>query len=726
MISRKLILIIVCLFQTIISYAQSPALQWAKSFGGLATDEEGIGMALDSLGNVYTIGNFSGTSDFDPGIGVFTLTTVGSDYDIYITKFDLNGSFVWAKSFKGSGYYDTGYSITVDDLGNVYSTGRYQGTTDFDPGAGQYNLTSGFSTTFISKLDAAGNFVWAKKVAATIGQSITLDSLNNVYLVGNYGGTCDFDPGIGVYNMTSNCGDMFLLKLNSSGNFMWAKTLACYSSSVAALSQGRSVLIGGLSNIYITGSFVGSVDFDPGIGTYSLTSAGNYDAFILKLDSLGNFVWVKQIGGTLTENPISLAVDSQGSVFSAGSFMGTADFDPGPLISNLNSVGDYDGYILKLNSVGDFVWVKQIGGTTFDQVGPITIDSWGDIYFSGNYGLITDLDPGMGTYTATSNGTIDLFLEKLDSSGNFLWVKTISGNQKERPSFDIKVDAFGNIYSNGGFESVVDFDPDAPVVNLTSAGGFDLFVYKMSQCITPPAPVNTTSLISQTLCANQIATLTAIASATINWFSSSTSTIVLGTGSTFLTPTLSAGTYSYYAESIVCLPSVTRTPIVITVYSLPNVIASSNASLICTGQTATLTASGANTYTWSSSATGSNISISPTVTTNYTVTSTDANGCKNDAIITQSVSLCTNLISSPHKIESGILIYPNPNTGNFTIKLNSPSQIKIYNSLGQIIYDRNQNELRSEISISNYSNGIYLIQILDKEKIIYSGRIIKN
>src|SRR6185369_16966117 len=181
-------------------------------------------------------------------------------------------SFCWAKRMGGTATLDDGYSITVDDSGNVYTTGRFQGTADFDPGAGTFNLTSSSgSDIFISKLDADGSFVWAKKLGTGTGHSIAHDHSGNIYSTGEFSGTSDFDPGAGIFNLTSaGLDDIFISKLDASGNFVWAKRVGG-----TQLDNSYSISVNDSGYVYITGFFFGTADFDPGAGSFTLTSAGS-------------------------------------------------------------------------------------------------------------------------------------------------------------------------------------------------------------------------------------------------------------------------------------------------------------------------------------------------------------------------------------------------------------------------------------------------------------------
>ncbi|MBC7865495.1 MAG: SBBP repeat-containing protein, partial [Bacteroidia bacterium] len=229
---------------------------------------------------------FAGTSDFDPGAGIVNLTSAGFD-DIFILKLDANGNFIWAKQMGGA-QYDAAYGMTTDVAGNVYCTGYFKGTADFDPGAATYNLSpgAGLCDAFISKTDSSGNFVWAKQIGggATTGSvnpfGITLDLGGNVYSTGQFAGQNDFDPGNGTYNLTSTGSgfDIYVSKLDVTGNFVWATKMGGTS-----IDCGRSLTIDALDNIYLTGRFAGTADFDPGAGTSNLISNGSDDIFVMKL-----------------------------------------------------------------------------------------------------------------------------------------------------------------------------------------------------------------------------------------------------------------------------------------------------------------------------------------------------------------------------------------------------------------------------------------------------------
>ena len=188
--------------------------------------------------------------------------------------------------------------------------------------------------------------------------------------------------------------------------------------------RGRSVAVDSSGNIYTTGPFQVTADFDPGAGTTNLTSAGGNDVFVSKLDSAGELVWVKQLGGTDSTDAYSVAVDSSGNVYTTGYFSQTTDFDPGAGTSNLVSAGSFDAFVSKLNSTGAFVWAKQFSGTGLDQGRSVAVDSLGNVYTTGSFSGTVDFDPGGGTANLVSTGNGDVFVSKLSSAGAAIFLTT--------------------------------------------------------------------------------------------------------------------------------------------------------------------------------------------------------------------------------------------------------------------------------------------------------------
>ncbi len=445
---------------------------------GGTLDDNGSSIAVDKNGNVYTTGWFLGTADMDPGAATLNFNAVGGE-DVFITKMDPSGNLLWAKQIGGANY-DEAQSIGVDGLGNVYVTGTYQGTVDFDPGVGTFNITSvspNANDIFIVKLNTNGNFIWAKGIGGSATDavfSLALDASANIYTTGYFYNTVDFDPGASTANLTSiGANDIFISKLDSAGKYVFAKQ---FSGAVA--ESGSAITVDKDGNIYSTGYFSGTTDFDPGNGTVTLIANGGQDIYISKLDASGNFVWVKGFGGTLGDVGLSITTDAAGNVITTGYYQGTADFDPDAGITNLTSNGNTDIFILKLNSTGNLVWAKSIGGTFNDQANSIVADASGNIYTTGLFRATTDFDPGVGNYDLNAIGIYDMFISKLNANGDFVWANAIGGFNLDQGRC-LKLDEIGNLYLTGSFDGVVDFDPGAGTSNLTGNGIGDICILKL-------------------------------------------------------------------------------------------------------------------------------------------------------------------------------------------------------------------------------------------------------
>ncbi len=464
-----------------ISQAQTPSLEWAKGFGSSSVGWV-YGITTDASGNVYTTGFFSGTTDFDPGPGVFNLSSSGG-YDIYISKLDASGNFVWAVRMGGT-TNDVGLGIALDLSGNVYTTGQFTGTADFNPGAPVFSMSSsGGDDIYISKLDNNGNFVWAKSVGGgsiDFANGIVADNAGNVYYGGYFNGTADFDPGAAVLNLISTGNtESFVSKLDTNGALVWAKSMGGPNIDLV-----YDVELDQVGNIYTTGSFRGTADFDPGAGTALLTSAGTDDIFVSKLDNNGNFLLAKSMGGPGDDYGNAIDIDFAGNILVTGLFSLTADFDPGIGVTNLTSAGQRDAFVSKLDASGNFVWARGMGGPGGDDSNDIATDDIGNSYITGTFSNTADFDPGAGIYNLTSVtfSPTDIYVLRLDASGNFGWAVAMGGTASDA-GIGLGLDASNNVYVGGYFQGTADFDPSSGTFNLTAPAPYSSFVVKLS----PPA-----------------------------------------------------------------------------------------------------------------------------------------------------------------------------------------------------------------------------------------------
>ena len=389
----------------------SGALVWARRLGGSLADQ-GIGVAADASG-VYVTGTFEGAVDLDPGPGTANVTSQGGT-DVFLLKLDGDGNFAWGRSFGGI-VSDSGSAFALAG-GALYLVGDYRGTVDLDPGPGVASFTSANGTTdiFVSKFDLAGSLVWAKAVRGSqeeISRGVASDG-TGVYVTGIFSGTTDFDPGPGTVSLaaTSNSYDVFVLRLDSSGGFSWVRSIGAADTEISS-----GIRVDG-SGVYITGYFNGVVDFDPGSGTTTATAMGAaFDAFLLKLDLGGDFAWVRRFGNENTDVPFALEVNPSG-VYVTGYLRGTVDFDPGSGSFPLTSAGKDDAFVARLTSAGDFVTAYRLGGSDADvgrslALNGSTVYLAGTFEKTADF----DPGPGSATLTSAGAGDIFLSVVAAES-----------------------------------------------------------------------------------------------------------------------------------------------------------------------------------------------------------------------------------------------------------------------------------------------------------------------
>lgn len=480
----KKLLLLVVLFNGFLTSAQTPVHQWSKSFGGEGNETIG-NTVVDAQGNVFSCGIFKGTKDFDPSEATFNLTAIGRNFDIFITKLNANGDFQWAYKF-GAFFPEEYCNVTLDNSGNVFLTGSMAGTIDFDPGVGVENLTptAALPNTFVLKLTNNGIFTWVKQFAGgeNYPSFIKTDSNGNVILTGKHFFTVDFEPSISTFPITTDAaGGIYFVKLNSNGDFIWAKSLN-------DITQINDLQIDVANNIYTLGNFIGTRDFDASTAVFNLT-APTRGMFVLKNSSAGDFIWAKAIECSNPISPESLAVDSNTNVFLAGSFEGIADFDPSAAVYNLTT--NYDStfghqkhtFVEKLNSDGSFAWVNRTGqllnpidsgfdlnyNAGFIQSGEMVLDSAGNVLLSGMFqGNMTfgniNITSALCQNCANSQypKSTDIFLTKIDTNGNNLWVQNYSTYKQNAINtmelFDLTIDTSSNLYLHGYSFFSVDFD----------------------------------------------------------------------------------------------------------------------------------------------------------------------------------------------------------------------------------------------------------------------------
>ncbi|HNU34532.1 MAG TPA: SBBP repeat-containing protein [Bacteroidia bacterium] len=547
----------------LISYcSNAQTLDWANQIGGADYDIS-FDMTIDNNGNTYAVGYFTDSVDFDPGPDTLVFQTPGiaGDADAFVMKTDSLGDLVWVKIISSINS-ETSNTITIDNLGYIYVSGNFEGTVNFDFGQSNFSITAfGNNDVFILKLDINGNFIWAKQIGGITDESSRDIKIlgDKLYLTGTFTSTVDFDLGVGTFNLTSVAGrDAFVCKLDTGGNLIWAKQLG----GAGTYQDGNALAIDTLGNVYVTGRFNGTIDLDPGAGVFNVsTPTGNtldMDAFICKLNTVGDFVWGMKLGSNLGDESYKIILDVLGNVYACGVFYNTIDFDPGTGVFNMTSAGGADFFMLKLDSDGNFGWAKRLGNTNND-FGIISTDAYGSLYICGAFIGTFDSDPGASVFSLTSTGAFNSngFISKLDAQGNFLWAIKFDGNYSNG-IIDMSFGTSNNIYIHGGFMGTMDCDPGTGVYNFTSNGSRDMFFMRLSQPMVGVVNQQATAAGGITVYPNPTQGITTVAlqkiqkSLTVKIYNSTGQLLQTGDGSNTntLQITLPYKTGVYFAEVI--------------------------------------------------------------------------------------------------------------------------------------------------------------------------------
>ncbi|MCK4312364.1 MAG: SBBP repeat-containing protein [Candidatus Cloacimonetes bacterium] len=368
----------------------------------------------------------------------------------------------------------------------------------------------------------APDWQWATQAGGSFndrGYEITIDDAGNSYVTGRFWETATF----GSYSLTSSGSwDIFVAKMDTGGYWQWATR-----AGGTHIDYGFGITTDNAGNSYVTGRFWETATF----GSYSLTSNGNRDIFVAKVDAYGVWQWATHAGGTYEDNGKAITIDDTGNSYVTGIFTGTATFGSYSLTSNgwddifvakmdangnwlwatqaggidydsgygitiydagnsyvtgwfretatfgsysLTSSGLRDIFVAKMDSNGNWLWATRAGGVFYDWGYGITIDNTGNSYVTGIFtGTAT-----FGSYSLTSNGWDDIFVAKIDANGNWLWATKAGGTSYDM-GYGIAIDDAGNIYVTGCFEDTATFG----LYSLTSSGYFDIFVAKLNSSV---------------------------------------------------------------------------------------------------------------------------------------------------------------------------------------------------------------------------------------------------
>ena len=265
--------------------------------------------------------------------------------------------------------------------------------------------------------------------------AVLLDDSEDIYIIGYCYLTVAFNPGSGVYEY--GLGDtkcVFLTKFDNQGKYQWVRLW--FSQDDIFVSSGA---LNDKGEIYMTGAFSGTMDFDSGPGKSEHASRGGQDVFLFKVSEDGELIWGRSFGGKGYDRGRAVTTDGAGNIYVSGQFMNTVDFSPDESNRVEVSNGDYDIFLIKLDDDGDVIWSTAFGGSREETCTCISTDASEAIFIGGGfYSEIVDFDPSgrvdnhklamRDAYSQHSGGSEDAFISKFDLDGVFQWARTWGGN----------------------------------------------------------------------------------------------------------------------------------------------------------------------------------------------------------------------------------------------------------------------------------------------------------
>lgn len=681
-------------------YTNSGTLLWAKSFGGSANDL-GYRVLTDNQDNIFLSGNFQGTMDIDPSSVTNNLISNGNT-DPYVAKFDANGNLLVAVSF-GDANTDGMRDIALDQGKKLYITGNFDATVDFDPHpANTFTIANfgGASDIYISKFDSLLSFEWAKSLPCngiSYPRDITIDNTGNILLGGHYRSSpLDLDPSPSTTFTTATPGANnvgFLAKYDNSGNYFWSGVFPINTIFNAEVATAVSVWSDNSGNIYSTGQFGGTVDFDLSpTSTVNVVNPSQAPClYYAKYTSNGVFVDAKRISSGFSYH-YSSHLDSQGSLLVAGDMNFGIDVDPTgsnpvPLVYN-GVCQNYNGFVAKYNDCV-IPTITSAASSTNNICAGITL-------------------------TLSVNGT-------LNNATTWLWSQGSCGSASVAAGTSVAVTPTGNTtYYVKGTGGCAGKNLSCTSVSISAF----------------PQPVIALSTADFSICPGVTFTVDASGASTYTWSNGFVGSS-LQTNTSVSTNYVVSGTESTNG----CVASKS---IAVTVYTVGNLLIQTTTvnphDTVCKNEQMELKGSGAVSYTWNSTNPGgithtNNVTyvyiynffqVGPLV---FTLTGTTAEGCKIEDTYTITVLDCILGLDDYQGLNSSIRLFPVPASDVINIDAGSAQidKLSILNSVQQTLSTKKiLGEEDLKLNISELKAGIYFVAFYKDGRLVGMRRIVKE
>ncbi len=668
-------------------------------------------MESDKDYNLVVYGDFTGTVDFDPGPGTAIFTTTGTtDSDIFLAKYDSAGNFMWVHRFGIGFLYDEGDRVALDTSGNIFITGMFGNTVDFDPdlvNTASISSSGNNRARFLAKYAPDGDFIEVKHVGGAVGSlpssqdgqsGLDCDADGNVYMSGFYGTSLTLGPGttLGVQGLS----DIYISKFDPQLNLNWGFRIGSneteYSQGLFTHADGRTILLG---------SFRNTVDFDPGPGTVTLTqTSSTQDGFFASYDSAGQFLFVRHLESGTSASPITTLIEPDGHILVAGSCAGTMDADPGPGVSNVGIGFNDQAFLARYDSAGNYQWAFAYGDVNaYNAIRNMGLDSNNNIIIGGNHEPMTDIDPGPDTLTF--GNLWGNFVASYDTSGTFrsaffveqvrLWV------QNE------------DLFLSGGFYGLDDFDPGPQQFLLQSdTANASWYLLRMHICDNFAQSPGTISVPS--LCAGDTAIFSVgQGGPSYTWdlspgltpigpVNGSSITVVVDTAAIQETLLVSSEGGCQNSPFVVAILNINQ--------PVDPLITQSNDTLFST--------TGFISYQWYLNDTlivsATDSTFIPLVSGLYSVSTTDTNGCTSVSVQYNYILSGVNEYNSINPqvwydgISQALIIKTPDESGAYAVQ--------VLDILGRVNYQSESLVGNQELHITNLKPGIFFIKILEEKQ----------